>query len=178
LADDYLARLQTLGLEAGRVTDKMPDNILYLGLIAVLFPAARVIFCRRDIRDVCLSCYFHFFDEGVPYAQDLVDCGLRALEIERLADHWRSVLPLRMMTIDNEALVADLGGESRRLVEFLGLDWEPACLEFHKTDRPVLTASGWQVRQPIYTRSVGRWRNYERHLGPLLEVLAEHGAAA
>ncbi len=80
------------------------------------------------------------------------------------------------MTIDYETLVADLDGESRRLIEFLGLDWEPACLEFHKTERPVLTASGWQVRQPLFTRSVGRWRNYEPHLGPLFEVLAEAGA--
>jgi len=77
-----------------------------------------------------------------------------------------------MLTIDYEALVADLEGESRRLIEFLDLDWEPACLEFHKTERPVRTASGWQVRQPLFTRSVGRWRKYECHLGPLLEVLA------
>jgi hypothetical protein len=105
------------------------------------------------------------------FAQDLADCARRALEIERLADHWRNVLPLRMHTIDYEALVADLEGESRRLIAFLGLDWEPACLEFHKTERPVLTASGWQVRQPLYTHSVGRWRHYERHLGPLLQVL-------
>jgi tetratricopeptide (TPR) repeat protein len=178
LADGYVARLQSLGAGRERVIDKMPDNILHLGLVALLLPAARVIFCRRDLRDTCLSCYFRRFDEPVPYAQDLVDCGLRALEIERLADHWRKVLPLRMLTIDYETLVADLEGESRRLIEFLGLDWEPACLEFHKTERPVLTASGWQVRQPLFTRSVGRWRKYEQHLGPLLEVLAEDGAIA
>lgn len=178
LADRYVAQLENLGLGAGRVTDKMPDNVLHLGLIAVLFPAARIVFCRRDLRDICLSCYFHRFDDMILYAQDLVDCGLRALEIERLADHWRKVLPLRMLTIDYETLVADLEGESRRLIDFLGLDWEPACLEFHKTDRPVLTASGWQVRQPLYTRSVGRWRHYERHLGPLLEVLAQGRVAA
>jgi len=79
---------------------------------------------------------------------------------------------LPTLTIDYEALVADLAGESRRLIEFLELDWEPACLDFHKTERPVLTASGWQVRQPIYDRSVGRWRKYEQHLGPLLKVLS------
>jgi tetratricopeptide (TPR) repeat protein len=176
LADGYVAHLQSLGIGAERVIDKMPDNILYLGTIALLFPMARIIFCRRDLRDTCLSCYFHQFHEPVPYAQDLVDCVLRAQEIERLADHWRSVLPLRMLTIDHEALVADLEGESLRLIEFLGLDWEPACLDFYKTERPVLTASAWQVRQPLFNRSVGRWRHYDRHLGPLLEALAKGGA--
>ena len=125
-----------------------------------------------------LSCYFRRFDQPIPWAYDLADCGSRALEIERLADHWRNVLPLPTLTIDYEALVADLAGESRRLIEFLELDWEPACLDFHKTERPVLTASGWQVRQPIYDRSVGRWRKYEQHLGPLLKVLSQPASRA
>jgi tetratricopeptide (TPR) repeat protein len=172
LADDYVARLQRRGGNAARVIDKMPDNIVHLGLVGVLFPAARIIFCRRDPRDVGLSCYFKKFDETITFAQDLGDCGAQAQEIERLADHWRGVLPHRMLTIDYETLVADLEGESRRLIEFLGLDWEPACLEFHKTERAVQTASGWQVRQPLFTRSVGRWRKYQKHLGPLFEVLA------
>jgi tetratricopeptide (TPR) repeat protein len=176
LADAYVVRLQNRGSGSTRVIDKMPDNILRLGLIAVLFPKARIIFCRRDLRDTCLSCYFQKFDDPMPYAQDLADCGLRALEIERLANHWRKVLPLPMLTIDYEKLVADLEDESRRLIEFLGLDWEPACLEFHKTERPILTASGWKVRQPLFTRSVGR--KYERHLGPLLDALAGGGAIA
>jgi tetratricopeptide (TPR) repeat protein len=178
LARGYSARLATLSGGAPRVIDKMPDNILHLGLLAVLFPAARVIICRRDPRDIALSCYFRRFDQPIPWAYDLIDCGHRALEIERLADHWRRVLPLRMLTIDYEALVADLEGESRRLIAFLGLDWEPACLHFHETDRPILTASGWQVRQPLFTSSVGRWRRYERHMRPLLGMLAEHGAPA
>ena len=156
----------------------MPDNILRLGLVALLLPKARIIFCRRDLRDTCLSCYFQNFDDPMPYTQDLADCALRALEIERLADHWRKVLPLRMLTIDYEKLVADLEGESRRMIDFLGLDWEPACLEFHKTERPIMTASGWKVRQPLFTRSIGRWRKYEPHLGPLLDVLAEAGTTA
>jgi hypothetical protein len=82
------------------------------------------------------------------------------------------VLPLEILAIDYEKLISDLEGESRRLIEFLGLDWEPACLDFHLTERPVLTASAWQVRQPLYRRSIGRWHNYARHLGPLLGVLA------
>jgi tetratricopeptide (TPR) repeat protein len=173
LRDGYIARLQQIGRGADRVVDKMPDNIITLGMAALLFPKARVVFCRRDPRDTSLSCYFHRFDQPLVWYTDLVDCGSRVLELERLAEHWRGVLPLRMLTIDYEALVADLEGESRRLIEFLGLDWEPACLDFHKTERPVRTASGWQVRQPLFTRSVGRWRKYERHLGPLLQALAQ-----
>jgi tetratricopeptide (TPR) repeat protein len=172
LTDGYIARLQQIGRGAERVIDKMPDNIITLGMAGLLFPKARVVFCRRDPRDTCLSCYFHRFDQPLVWYTDLVDCGSRALELERLAEHWRGVLPLRMLTIEYEALVADLEGESRRLIEFLDLDWEPACLDFHKTERPVRTASGWQVRQPLFTRSVGRWRKYERHLGPLLQVVA------
>jgi tetratricopeptide (TPR) repeat protein len=173
LADKHVAHLQTLGSGVARVIDKMPDNVFFLWLIAALFPSARVILCQRDLRDVCLSCYFNRFAEGHPYAYDLADCGLRALGVDRLSTHWLSELPLEMLAIDYEELVADLEGESRRLIEFLGLEWEPACLDFHRTERPVFTASTWQVRQPLYTRSVGRWRCYERYLGPLLDVLAQ-----
>jgi tetratricopeptide (TPR) repeat protein len=172
LADEHIARLQGWAGGAARVTDKLPDNIFQLGIIAVLFPAARVIFCRRDARDTCVSCYFQRFAEGNAFSYDLGDCGRRLLETERLAECWRRVLPLSMLTVDYEALIADPEGESRHLIEFLGLDWEPACLDFHRTERPVFTSSMWQVRQPIYHRSVGRWRHYQRHLEPLFEVLA------
>ena len=173
LADRHVESLQALGNGAVRIIDKMPDNIFFLWLIAALFPSARIILCRRDLRDVCLSCYFHHFTEGHLYAYDLADCGARALEIDRLATHWLRVLPLEILAIDYEKLVSDLEGESRRLIEFLGLEWEPACLDFHRTERPVLTASAWQVRQPLYRRSVGRWRRYVGHLRPLLEALPE-----
>jgi tetratricopeptide (TPR) repeat protein len=176
LADRHVGSLQALGNGAVRVIDKMPDNILFLWLIAALFPAARIILCRRDLRDVGISCYFHHFTEGHLYAYDLRDCAVRALEIDRLATRWLRMLPLEILAIDYEKLVSDLEGESRHLTEFLGLEWEPACLDFHRTERPVLTASAWQVRQPLYQRSIGRWRRYERHLGPLLEVSAESEA--
>lgn len=176
LADRHIAQLQTLGSGAARVIDKLPDNILFLGVIAALFPGARVIFCRRDARDTCLSCYFQRFTEPMPWAYNLADCGLRALEVERLAANWRTVLPLKMFAIDYERLVVEPEEESRRLIDFLGLEWEPACLDFHLTQRPVRTASSWQVRQPLYSRSVGRWRHYERYLGPLFQVLEKDGA--
>ncbi len=173
LADRHVGSLQALGKGAVRIIDKMPDNIFFLWLIAALYPSARIILCRRDLRDVCLSCYFHHFTDGHLYAYDLADCGARALEIDRLASHWSRVLPLEILAIDYEKLVSDPEGESRRLIAFLGLEWEPACLDFHRTERPVLTASAWQVRQPLYRRSIGRWRGYARYLGPLLERLAQ-----
>jgi len=171
LACRHVAYLQALGNGAIRVIDKMPDNIFFLWMIAALFPWARIILCRRDLRDVCLSCYFHHFSEGHLYAYDLADCSARASEIERLAGHWLQTLPLETLVLNYEELITDPERESRRLIEFLGLDWEPACLDFHRTERPVFTASAWQVRQPLYTRSVGRWRNYAEHLGPLLDSL-------
>ena len=173
LAEGYAARLGALGNGATRVIDKMPDNVFALWVIAALFPSARVVYCCRDLRDACLSCYFHWFAEGHLYSYDLADCGRRALEVERLMAHWLRELPLRMLVVEYEALIADLEHESRRLIEFLGLDWEPACLDFHRTRRPVFTASSWQVRQPVHNRSVGRWQRYKRHLAPLLQVLAE-----
>ncbi len=165
------------GRKVARVIDKMPDNILKLGVIGTLFPGARVIFCTRDPRDTCLSCFFQFFPTGNPYSYDLVQTGLRHVQIDRLAAHWRAVLPLRMMDANYEALVHDLEGESRRIVDFLGLPWDPACLDFHRTERTVLTASSWQVRQPLYAQAAGRWRNYRAHLGPLAAALALPPAA-
>jgi tetratricopeptide (TPR) repeat protein len=170
-AQSYLSMLHGLNSTATRIVDKMPGNASWLGLIAVLFPEARVVVCRRDARDTCLSCYFQWFSTGNTFCFDLGHCGWEHNEVQRMMDHWLSVLPIRMLEVHYEKLVADLEGESRRLIEFLGLTWDPACLEFNKAQTTVLTASVWQVRQPIYQSSVGRWRNYEKHLGPLLEVL-------
>jgi hypothetical protein len=102
---------------------------------------------------------------------DLADSGFRARQHERLMEHWQKVLPIRILEVQYETLVGNLEAESRRLIDFLGLEWDPACLSFHETQRPVLTASYWQVRQPLYASSVGRWRHYRHHLGPLLEAL-------
>jgi tetratricopeptide (TPR) repeat protein len=172
-AGGHLQRLREIGSVAERVIDKMPDNVFYLGLVATLYPQARIILCRRDPRDVALSCFFQKFMPGtLGFSYALADCGRRQVQIDRLIEHWRRVLPLPMLEVNYEKLVADLAGESQKLVSFLGLEWEPACLEFHRTERTVVTASSWQVRQPIYDRSVGRWRNYERHLEPLVRALS------
>jgi Tfp pilus assembly protein PilF len=170
-AREYLSGLKKMGPGAARVIDKMPGNVLLLGVIATLFPNARIIFCKRDACDTCLSCYFQWFTQGGFFATDLADCGHQYLEFERITAHWRAVLPLRMLEVEYETLVGDLEGQSRRLIDFLGLPWDAACLNFHRTERPVFTASDWQVRQPIYKSSVGRWRHYEKYLDPLLKVL-------
>lgn len=170
-ATAHLDWMREQGGAAARVIDKMPDNCRVLGQIAVLFPRARVIVCRRDPRDVCLSCHFQQFAEGQAWSTDQAELAARAREIDWLLAHWLAVVPLRILEVRYEDLVANLEAESRRLIAFLGLEWEPACLAFHETERPVFTASLWQVRQPLYSRSVGRWRNYRKHLGPLLEGL-------
>jgi tetratricopeptide (TPR) repeat protein len=173
-AESHLRRLVERAPGSERVVDKMPGNIFHLGLIGALFPNARVIFCRRDPRDNCLSCYFQWFsDNGFSFSYDLADCGTQWKAQERLEKHFLQNLPLRMTVVQYETLVADLEGESRRLIDFLGLEWESQCLEFHKTKRSVSTASVWQVRQPLYSSSVGRWKHYEKHLGPLLTELAK-----
>jgi tetratricopeptide (TPR) repeat protein len=177
-ATAYIQHLQNLGGDAVRVIDKQPENILCLGQIAVLFPKACIIVCQRDPRDVALSCFFQLFrDDPMVWTDDLADCGFRIRETDRLMDHWRKVLPIPILEIQYETLVGNLEAESRRLIDFLGLDWDPACLDFHETDRTVMTASHWQVRQPLYTSSSGRWRHYRHHLGPLLGELGESAPA-
>ena len=168
---EHIAAIEARSEGAVRIIDKMPDNILLLGHIAVLFPHARVILCRRDPRDTCLSAFFQQFDDGMAWTCDLADAAARAQEIERLTAHWCKTLPLPILQVSYEDLVTDLPAQSQRLIAFLGLDWDPACLRFHETQRPVMTASHWQVRQPLYTGSVGRWQHYRHHLGPLLRGL-------
>jgi len=173
-ADSHIVRLHRLGQGALRVVDKLPDNMILIGLITRLFPRARIIYCSRDARDISLSCYFQLFVDGAQhFSYDLADCGKRCQQVQRLAKHWMKLLPHHMIEVNYEALVGDLEGESRRVIDFLGLQWEPSCLDFHETERTVATVSHWQVRQPIYSNSVGRWRRYEKHLQPLFEALGE-----
>ncbi len=170
-AEEYLAALKPKAGGALRVTDKMPFNFMHLGLIALLFPKARVVHCRRDPMDNCLSCYFQYFTSVIPFTRDLRALGRYHADYRRLMDHWQKVLPLPILDVPYEEMVADQEGLSRRLLQFCGLEWDDACLGFHKTERTVKTASNWQVRQPIYKTSIGRWRAYEKFLGPLREAL-------
>jgi hypothetical protein len=170
LAGGYLERVRRLAPGAERIVDKMPDNYLMLGLIATLFPRARVVHVRRDLRDVGLSCWLTHF-RHIRWACDLEHVGTRTREYLRLMEHWRRALPLPMLEIDYEEIVADLGPAARKLVAWCGLDWDPACLAFHETRRVVRTASMNQVREPLYARAVGRWQHYRDVLGPLLRLL-------
>jgi hypothetical protein len=166
-----LERLAALAPGKLRVVDKMPDNIYLLGLISIMFPNARVIFTHRDGRDVALSVFMQRFAHQVAFATDLLDAGRRWREAERMRVYWAGCLPLSTHDAQYETLVSDFETETRKLIDFLGLAWEPACLEFYKSERPVQTASVWQVRQPLYDRSVGRWRNYSKHLTSLCAAI-------
>lgn len=170
VAETYLERITALGGSAERVTDKMIELSLHLGFAATLFPRARVIYCRRDARDVCLSCFFQYF-RGLNFTWDLDDLGRCYRDRERLLAYWRTVLPLPIMEVVYEDLVANQEGISRRMIEFCGLTWDERCLSFHENRRPVKTSSVLQVRRPMYTSSVGRWRRYAAHLKPLLDAL-------
>ena len=173
IAAEYLARLPAASKGALRVTDKMPANFLYAGLIHAAFPAARIIHVTRDPIDTCLSIYFqNFFNIG-PYANDLDHLAHYYREYRRVNDHWRRVLPPSvLLELPYEGLIRDQEGWTRRMLEFVGLPWDPVCLDFHNTQRVVLTTSKWQVRQKIHSSSAGRWRNYEPYLGPLRELQA------
>jgi tetratricopeptide (TPR) repeat protein len=169
----YVAMIATLAPDALRVTDKMPANFRFAGLIRLILPNARIVHCRRDPIDTCLSCYAHRFTRGQPFTYDLRELGLYYRAYDALMSHWRGLLPAdRFMEVRYEDVVDDLEGQARRLIAFCGLPWDDACLAFHRTRRTVRTASVNQVRQPIYRTSVARWKPYEAYLGPLLAALS------
>jgi tetratricopeptide (TPR) repeat protein len=173
LAARYRAELDRHSRTALRVVDKMPHNFMQLGFIALLFPRAHIVHCRRDPMDNCVSIFTQRFNKKHSYATDLKMLGLYYREYDRLMNHWRKVLPLKMFDIRYEEMIADQEAISRKLIDFVGLEWDDACLSFHETERTVTTPSRWQVRQPIYTTSVKRWKKYEEFLGPLKESLGD-----
>jgi len=176
-ASRYIERLDTLAPStAVRVVDKMPDNIRLLGLIALLWPSARVIVCSRDLRDIAVSCRQTDF-VSIRWTNDWEHIARRFADHRRIVAHWRQTKPTQCLDVRYEDMVGDLEGHARHLIDFLGLDWDPACLEFYSTRRVVRTASQVQVRQPIYSHSVGRWRNYESMLQPLLQSLERLGVS-
>ena len=167
-AEDYLRILDGFSGSATRVIDKAPVNSDFLGLIYSVFPDARVIYMQRDPIDTCLSCYFQQFLTGINFALDLSDLVHYYREHQRLMSHWRAVLPPGfILDVPYEELVSDQETWSRKILDFIGLEWDPRVLEFHTNKRQVTSASAWQVRQRIYKSSVARWRNYEKFIGPL-----------
>jgi len=159
--------------EARRVTDKMPSNHLHVGLIALLFPEARIIHCTRNPLDTCLSCYQIRFTSVMPFSYDLTNLGYYYREYQRLMRHWHEALGDRILEMNYETVIADQETQSRALVEFCGLQWDERCLRFHELNRFVATASYDQVRKPLYNSSVGRWKCYESHLEPLRKALGD-----
>ena len=171
-AENYLAELTRKADGAARVTDKMPFNWLYLGQIQLMFPKAHVLYCRRDHLDTGLSCFAQYFIAPHAWACNLGDIGRFQRACASLMEHWKNVLPLPILDVGYEDMVNDQESASRRIIEFLGLDWDQACLEFHSSGRTVQTASNWQVRKPIYRTAMGRARGYEAYLGPLKDALS------
>lgn len=168
----YVETLAKLAPEAARITDKMPFNFMSVGLIHLALPNAIIIHCKRDPVDTCLSNFFTYFAEPIEWSYDLDEIGRFYCAYAELMEHWHRVLPGRVLDVRYEDVVADLDGQARRIIDHCGLPWDDACLEFQKAKRTVRTASSGQVRKPIYTTSVQRWRRYEAHLDPLLDALA------
>ncbi len=179
ISRQYLGKIRPQANGRRRFVDKMPSNFLYAGLIAKAMPQARIIHVRRNPADTCLSCYTKLFTREQQFAYDLTELGRFHEDYERLMAHWRAVLPPdRFLEIDYEELVSDFETQARRLIAFLGLEWEPACLEFHKTRRIIRTASVNQAREPIFTGSVGRAQRFAPYLAPLLAALGVREPAA
>jgi len=176
--DWYEAQLGREASHARIITDKMPQNYLHLGLAAHALPEARVVHCVRDPLDTSLSCYFQQFHHAHAWSTRLDWLARTYRSYTRLYDHWRQVLPLSTLEIDYETMVSSPEPTMRKLVDFCGLDWNPACLRFHETRRSVRTASYHQVTRPIYKGSIGRAASYARWIGPLREGLGLHGELA
>jgi hypothetical protein len=177
----YLTALNKIGPSAARVTDKLPFNFFRLGAIHALMPEARIIHCRRDPIDTCLSIYATLFNTRITFAARKDDLAFCYRQYLRLMEHWRSVLPSDIfIEVEYEQLVADREAQTRRLVAFSGLDWNDGCLNPERNERAIGTSSAWQARQPVYETSLQRWRRYEPWLGDLRQLadLGVHPAGA
>ncbi len=173
MACEYLSLLRRIAPSAARVTDKLPFNVLCVGLIHLLLPKARIIQCRRHPADTCLSMYFTHFQQALPFVSDRGALVAAYKQYAGLMDHWRAVLPAeRLIEVDYERLVSEREAVTRELIDFAGLKWNDACLSPERNPAPVATASVWQARQPVYSSSIGRWRHYEPWLGELRQLLS------
>jgi tetratricopeptide (TPR) repeat protein len=170
----YLAETQRLAPGASHITDKMPENFFFAGLIHLILPNARIIHTVRDPVDTCVSCFSRLFTAEQNHTYELGELGRYYRRYQKLMAHWWDVLPPgRMLEVRYEEVVADLETQARRIIAYCGLEWDPRCLSFHATERPVRTSSVAQVRQPLYPGAVGRAHRYEAFLGPLRQALAE-----
>jgi len=176
LAENYLGRLLSLGDDKiQRVINKNLENFRHLGFIALLFPHTRIIHCTRNPLDTCLSIYMNPFHQGMyPFASDLHHLGMVYRQVDRLMNHWRSVLDIPILEVNYETLITNSDQEIRKIIKFCGLPWDNSCLDFHQTGRTVMTLSHHQVSRPVYSSSIGRSQKYAAHLAPLRAALAEN----
>ncbi|MFZ3019012.1 MAG: sulfotransferase [Gallionella sp.] len=174
MGNEYVSRLQRHSPDSLRITDKMPVNFVAVGLIHLILPNAKIIHVRRNPLDTCVSCFTQLFQGRMDFSYDLEELGRYYLDYLRLMEHWRKVLPNgAFIEVNYEDVVSDQETQTRRLIEYCGLKWDDACMNFQNNGRSVRTASIAQVRRPIYRSSMERWRRYEQHLGPLLDILGE-----
>jgi hypothetical protein len=173
LGENYLTYLQTISPpEFKYYTDKLPANFRLIGFILLILPNAKIVHCLRNPVETCFGCYKQVFrDENLEYTNDLSDIGHYYQLYDKLMNHWKKLFPGKILDVYYEQMVLDQEAQSRRLLDFCGLTWEEQVLDYHKTERPVFTASNVQVRKPIYSSSLNRWKRYEKHLGPLLDIL-------
>jgi tetratricopeptide (TPR) repeat protein len=173
LGETYLNTVRPFGNGEEHFVDKMPHNFMHVGLINIIFPNARIIHCLRNPIDNCVSIYTSPLNDGHDYAKDLTNLGLYYREYASLMDYWKTVSAIPIFDMKYETTVADLEGQARALIAHVGLPWNDACLKFNEAKTQVSTISTWQVRQPIYSTSVKRWKAYEKHLGPLIDALGD-----
>jgi tetratricopeptide (TPR) repeat protein len=175
LGDAYLQSTRPLTGRTPRFVDKMPLNFLYVGLIRLALPNAKIIHLQRDAMDTCYAIYKQLFVDAYPFSYRLEELAQYYVGYRQLMEHWNAVLPGVVHTVHYEALVADLESESRRLLNFCGLEWQSQCLQFHTNPDASTTASTAQIRRPIYSSSIGKWRNYEQQLQPVADILQKAG---
>jgi len=172
MGEAYAERVWRLAPGAQHITDKMPANFFYIGMIRLMLPNAKIIHAMRDPMDSCFSNYARLFNDTMEFAYDLGTLGRYYVRYIKLMRHWHAVLPAgSILDLRYEDMVADTEGQARRILDYLGLPWDDGCLAFHRNKRHVKTASVAQVRKPIYKTSVARWRRFESHLQPLLEIV-------
>ena len=175
MANNYLKRIRAMNQEAQYITDKMPANFFYIGFIHLMFPRAKIIHVMRDPMDSCFSCFSRLFNETMDFAYNLQTMGNYYVRYRQLMEHWQSVVPAdNILEVHYEDIVADVESQTRRMLEYIDLPWDDACLEFYKNKRHVKTASVAQVRQPIYSTSVDRWQHFNKHLDPLMDIVKQY----
>jgi hypothetical protein len=175
LARDYLERARSAGASGVRFTDKMPLNYLYCGLIRRALPNARIVHVSRSPMAACYAMYKTLFEDAYPFSYDLAELAQHYLAYRRLMEHWQLTMPGAIFSLSYEALIADQLGQTRRLLDFCGLEWQEACAQFHQNPLATTTASAVQVRRPIYDSSVSQWRHYEAQLADLSRELIGGG---